>query len=298
MRAIIGNQLKESMHVAVSRRSELEILRNLWLENLILAFSVEDLENLKSQIMGSKINSQWINYLISMLKVTPKTAKLHTPPIDIYLNNNSGENSFFDLYDNEEFSRILKNRRSRVKNNESRDEVFLRLFDPLASTAKKLILVDPFVVSEITNNREGAIWFLKKNIDAGIRHIEIFSTYRSTDHVIEKTLRNNLRQNLELNNVIDFRMVLVQDSTYVKNGKIITKKGGEHGRHCRYIYSPEEITPVVELEHGTYMFNREKMVSSKNIFALDFEHIDTAKDRENVYKSSPNKKYFSVVSNA
>lgn len=295
MRAIVGSKTSENIDVKVTQTSDLVLIKKMWLEDLILAFSESDVGKLKSQIMNSSINSQWINRLVDLLRHTPKTTKTGSPPIDFYLENRISSNIFFDLYDNNDFNQVLKMRKSRVKSNESRDDVFSRLFEPLASTAKKLVLVDPYLTSEMLNDRSGAYWLIQKHIDAGISSIDILSTYERNDLDIQSHLRKSIKKNLHLNENMYIRMTLLKNTTYIKDQRKITKNSGEHGRHCRYIYGPEQISPVIELEQGTVMFNQERLVSSKGIFALDFEHIDTAKDRENVYRVSPMKANFRLV---
>ena len=282
MKIVLGNK---SSHLNSKLNSEIECreFKRLLLDDIILAFNADELKIIKESISKNLVNVQWKSLLIEILNVTPKSKCLTSPPIDTFIADLPSENVFLDLLNSRKFENELRNRKRPIQRGESRELFFERVFLPFASTANALVIVDPYLLESLFDQKNGGIWFIKKHIDSGITSFRIFS--RNVNNTFSKISIERL-----------FKKLFKSDSRYINlKFKFFlttppTRLGdGAHGRNCRYIYSVNQITPVIELEKGTNSFNREILDPSHNISMMQ---LDTALNREKAiefskFKSEP-----------
>ena len=282
MKIVLGNK---SSHLNSKLNSEIECreFKRLLLDDVILAFTKDEIDAIKKSISTNLTNVQWKSILFEILNITPKSKHLTSPPIDTYVGEDNSANVFLELLNTRKFEHELRNRKKPIQSGESREHCFERIFLPFASTASALVIVDPYFLESIFNEKNGGIWFMKKHMDAGIFNYRIFSRNQNQSFSrlnIEK-LFNKLFKSELLKSPIKFKFYLTTPPSRFGDGA--------HGRNCRYIYSANQLTPAIELEKGTSIFNKLILDPSHNISPMQ---LDTALNRENAiefsrFKSQP-----------
>jgi hypothetical protein len=96
MKIVLGNK---SSHLNSKLNSEIECreFKRLLLDDIILAFTKDEIDAIKKSISTNLTNVQWKSVLFEILNVTPKSKCLTSPPIDTFIADLPTENVFLDL---------------------------------------------------------------------------------------------------------------------------------------------------------------------------------------------------------
>jgi len=169
----------------------------------------------------------------------------------------------------DELSALLRSRKSAVDTVKSRSAIYNLAIRPLASTARKARLLDPWAAADISRDRDGIRWLLEELREDGIEEIEILSKRADgLDQGVDKSRFEALGRCLGRPN-LTLRLVMADPQSDC------------HDRQLRFFYSDgKRNTPVIGLGRGASVFERESYSTPPTV-TNDSDNRRAAEEREN-----------------
>lgn len=200
----------------------------------------------------SAINGNYKSRVLDLIQRIPKSQFRNQTEVDFSISKEiaSEKNVILDLIINKKIQNLLNKRKIPIQFNEYRQNFYDRCFAPLTKTAKMVSILDPFLIMSLRNAQNGAIWLIDQLTKDGI---EVFNIYSRID---------------PLENINEFKSIFTKQ--YLKSQQNLklnfylftssrSQDGSVHGRHIRFHYGVQELTPTIELEKGLASFDRQIM---------------------------------------
>ena len=234
------------------------------IDDLVVLANDRDLADAMKVIRSSSLRTQTRTTLVEALRRAPVARPDCLAQADVVVGIETGESevAIDALSRCQALETVLLHMRRPIARGESRDTVFDRRIAPLARTAQKVFVYDPYVASSALSERsDSARWLLGRLLREGVPEIEFLSSTTSDDDTVVDRMRNWVagRRRSQI-----CRLVLTSQSQQ------------QHDRHLRFTYGPEKRGIAISLGRGVDSF-QSTMTGTE---AMTIEDAWTARERE------------------
>ena len=227
-------------------------------------------------LINSEADSQILMRLMDALKVVPMSDRIDQPPVDKFINEVVAPEAPSPLAlaaIDENLRALLATRKAAQSQGKTRNSLYDLAIRPLATTARKVYLLDPYAATDISRGSEGLSWLVSQLYSDGIQEIEILS--RRDKDFPQGVDPREFDALWSSQNAPDVRLILRVAEPNVP--------ADAHDRHLRFIYQDgARNTPVINIGRGASAFNKERFSAPPQI--RDEPDREAAEARENVIR--------------
>jgi hypothetical protein len=200
----------------------------------------------------------------------------------------------------EKFKTQLEVRKPRGKLAETRDKFYERVFEPFVEAAEQIKIVDPYLLSNLSNRRSGAYWLLEKKLSGCvIRLILITVEPRTKDSDEKLDLERKSKEardfltRISRDTNTDICLYILPSSSNLSfdiNGRVNDETSDKHDRLWQFSY-PDGILGI-GLTKGTEYFASEKLKSTWGVELFSVPDFAQSLDVWLLHDNQQAKSYF------